>query len=141
MIKVTLPYTGDISVNKYKGRRKDGGDYILESARIWGLCLRGAINSQLHNSFDPQELDPTHPFDLLLEVHFPRRFSKVSGDSTNFDKFIRDIVAETLGVNDAGTSFLPGSPSATYANKGQSRIVVGVETFGYIAQGEVCLVC
>lgn len=123
VITLTLPYSGDVSVNRYLARRKDGGSFIRESSRLWGLVLRASLNYCLKGSLTPGYLAPSHPFDVDVHVNFPRKFSKRSGDATNFDKFIRDVVAETLGVDDAGTS---GTPTATYGNGEQASIKVTV---------------
>lgn len=128
-LRVIMPYTGDISVNKYLGRRKAGGDYIIPAAEVWGMCLRGALNSIMPIGYDPTALKVEHPFDMDIEVKFPRRFSKRSGDATNFDKYPRDVVAATLGVDDAGTSSA-NPPKASYSNGANAAIIVTVRLNG-----------
>jgi hypothetical protein len=112
--RITMPYTGDISVNRYLAKSKVGGQYTRETAAIWGMCLRGAINYLLPKGYDPTQLSEKNPFDFHIAIKFPRKFSKRSGDPPNFDKFPRDIVAAALGVDDVGTK--GKLPTGTYGH-------------------------
>lgn len=115
-----MPYTGDVSVNRYL-QKAGKGFFIRPTAAIWGRCLTGAINSVLPQEFNPGLLPEKKPFSMDLLVKFPRRFSSRSGDAPNFDKFIRDVVASTLGVDDASSD---GEPKGTYGNGDESSIEI-----------------
>lgn len=125
-IRLILPYTGDISINRYLVKKKGGGFYIRETAALWRMVLRGALNSQMWMNFLPGDLDSNHPFDIKLTVNFPRRYGKRSGDAPNFDKFVRDSVALALEVDDAGTE---GSQEGTYGNKEAANITVEITLY------------
>jgi hypothetical protein len=121
---LTLPYTGDVSVNRYARHTPKGGVYIMESAKLWGLFVRSGLNSVLPTDFDGKWLDESHPFDLDVFVAFPRQFSKRSGDASNFDKWPRDVVAGVLGVDDAGTE---GKQTSSYGNKEAASIELTID--------------
>lgn len=118
-----MPYSGDVSVNRYLQKTVKGGVFTRETAKIWGMCLRGMLNYLLPQWYDPADLDDEHPFDIELDVHFPRAFSKRSGDPTNFDKFPRDIIAAALGVDDAGTG---GSQKGSYGHGELACIILTI---------------
>jgi len=119
-IILKLPYTGDISNNRYCRHNKKGGVYILEAAKLWGLFVRSGLNSVLPKDFSGEWLEDECPFGMGVFVAFPRQFSKRSGDAPNFDKWPRDVVASCLGVDDAGTTILKADGS--YGNKDNSSI-------------------
>lgn len=120
-LDLILPYSGDVSENRYHRPNKKGGMYILESAKLWGIFVRIGLNSILPNDFSQEWLVKEHPFDLDVFVAFPRQFSIRSGDAPNFDKWPRDCVAEALGIDDAGTSGTKGA-DGSYGNKDRANI-------------------
>lgn len=122
IMKIVMPYHGDISVNRYLARSKNGV-YVRDVPKVWGMVLRGAINSILPKGYNPDWLIKDNPFSLDIAVMFPRRFSTRSGDAGNFDKFPRDIVASALGVDDAGTG---GTQNSTYGNGDESKIALKI---------------
>ena len=126
VIKLTVPYSGDVSSNRYMRNTPKGGRYVIESARLWSLFVKSGLNSRLPQDYSPEQLDPAHPFDLDVYVAFPRQFSKRSGDASNFDKWPRDIVTSVLQTpnEDAGTS---GTPTATYGHKDEAFILLTIK--------------
>lgn len=122
-LTIVLPYSGDVSVNRYLAQGKGGRRYIRETALMWGNVLKGSINYCLPMGFKSEYLEKKKPFSLKIDVHFPRRFSTRSGDAPNFDKFIRDVVAATLGVDDAGSS---GEQDGSYGNGDKANITIEI---------------
>ena len=119
-ITLKLPYTGDVSNNRYCRHSPKGGVYVLESAKLWGLFVKSGLNSLLPPDFSGEWLEDECPFEMGVFVAFPRQYSKRSGDAPNFDKWPRDVVAKVLGVDDAGTTILKADGS--YGNKEQASI-------------------
>lgn len=99
---IRIPYTGEVSANRYLRLGKSGGFYVSPVAKY----VKSLIVNIIQRSKLPKELNPKKPFSLVVNVGFPRKFSTRSGDAPNFDKFIRDSVSEGLGVDDAGTATL-----------------------------------
>jgi hypothetical protein len=118
ILEIYMPYCADVSVNRYLAQTKSGGRYVRPTAELWGRFLQNSIVWALAPT--PGEFK-TVPFQLDIGVFFPRRFSIRSGDPTNFDKFIRDRVAQALKVDDAGTS---GKQTGTYGNGDNAKIVL-----------------
>lgn len=123
-IKIVMPYTGEISVNRYLGHSPSGALYTRGTAEIWGMVLKGAINSMLPMGYNPDWINESAPFRMDMLVKFPRKFSKRSGDAPNFDKFPRDIVASTLGIDDAGSD---GEPKGEYGFGEEARIEISLD--------------
>lgn len=124
-IILSLPYTGDISENRYCRHTAKGGVYILESAKLWGLFVQSGLNSVLPNDFSGDWLEEASPFAMSVFVAFPRQFSKRSGDAPNFDKWPRDVVAKALGVDDAGS--INSGSDGSYGNKEQASICLTID--------------
>lgn len=121
-ITLDLPYLTNASVNSYLGRNRFGGVYMKDDVKVWGQILVNAINRVLPMGYNPEQLMAI-PFHLDVEVKFPKKFGKRSGDAPNYDKVPRDFVAAGLGVDDVGTT---GEPSATYGHGKEARIILHI---------------
>lgn len=111
IVDLYLVYMTEVSVNSSHGLNKRTGTiYLKPIVGMWKKLVHAGINYCLPQGFQPHQLgDP--PFNMDVEVRFPRKKSNVSGDAPNYDKVCRDAVAEALGVNDVDTS---GTPSGSY---------------------------
>ena len=63
-ITLKLPYTGDVSNNRYCRHSPKGGVYVLESAKLWGLFVKSGLNSLLPKDFSGEWLEDERPFEM-----------------------------------------------------------------------------
>lgn len=89
---IRIDYPGSvISVNHYKGRRRDGGTYTKQEAKDWMQEL-GWLIKHLH----------LEDWELPLEIRCDGFFTswKRSPDLSNLSKCTLDAIQETTGIND-----------------------------------------
>ncbi len=89
--QVRMSYVGDLSVNHYLGRRRDGGYYVKPEVKNWKEELGWLLNS-LH-------LEEWHlPLEIKCSGYF--KDDRSSPDLSNLSKIILDTIEDTTGIND-----------------------------------------
>ena len=103
---IKIEYPGSvISVNHYKGRRRDGGTYTKREAQAFMDELGWAIKS-LHLE------DWRLPLEITCNGYF--RHWGVAPDLSNLSKVICDAIQEASGVNDKDFRWRDGERLAGY---------------------------
>ena len=91
-IIVKMPYLGDvISVNHYRGRTRDGREYIKADAQAW-MDMLGWLLKQYHIE------DWKLPLHVTCSGVF--RDNRSAPDLSNLSKCCLDAIEEVSGVND-----------------------------------------
>ncbi len=91
-ITVKMPYPGDvISVNHYRGRTKDGRDYVKADAQAW-MDMLGWLIKQHH--IEDWKL-PLH-----ITCYGTFKDNRSAPDLSNLSKCVLDAIEEVSGVND-----------------------------------------
>ena len=104
-IQVEMPYPGSvISVNHYRGRRKDGGEYVKSEAQSW-MDMLGWQLKQHH----------IEEWKLPLTVSCDGEFkdARSAPDLSNLSKCTLDAIQEATGVNDRDMRWSDGNRSIT----------------------------
>jgi Holliday junction resolvase RusA-like endonuclease len=91
-VSIAIGYPGDcISVNHYRGRTKDGGEYVIAAARAWMNELGWTLKS-----FHLED------WRLPLRVECSGVFKdhRSAPDLSNLSKCTLDAIQEVTGIND-----------------------------------------
>lgn len=105
-ITVEMPYIGScLSNNHYKGRRRDGGEFVRKETREWMQDLGWLIKTS--------HIEAWH---LPLQVRCDARFDYYADkrrvcDISNFCKVVLDAIEEVSGVNDRSMRWQDGEVS------------------------------
>jgi len=121
-IDLSLPYEPLISVNH--GYNRNNQRYgICEEATVWLWTLRNKINQKMNESFYDFPYSSAG-VELNIHIEAPKQRGRLP-DTSNFRKFIQDVVAATLGLDDQ--KFSGRDMPAVRVEKGQEpRIYVEI---------------
>jgi len=102
-VTIIMPYIGKVlSVNHYRGRRRDGGEYVKSETRDWMEELGWKIKMY-------------HIEDWSLPLHVTCsgvfKDKRSTPDLSNLSKVILDAIEETTGINDVNYRWHDGTIS------------------------------
>ena len=98
-IKLEMDYIGaDLSVNHYKGRRRDGGEYVKKPVAKWMEDLGWILKS---SHLEDWKLPLTVRCDIV-------QADKRTRDISNFSKVCLDSIEEYTGINDTNYRWVDG---------------------------------
>jgi len=115
-IQISIPYPGDvISVNHYRGRRRDGGEYVKAEAQAWMDALGWMIKQ--HHIED---------WRLPLDVNCDGVFRDLNNcpDLSNLSKCTLDAIEEVIGINDRNMRWHDGTPTIDKARPPELTITI-----------------
>jgi hypothetical protein len=115
-IVVGMPYPGGvISVNHYKGRRKDGREYVKSDARSWMEMLGWLIKTE-------------HIEEWALPLHVTCsgtfRSENEAPDLSNLSKCTLDAIEEVTGLNDRDFRWHDGDRVIDAGNRPELTITI-----------------
>lgn len=97
MMKISMPYYPEVSVNQAYRQSRRGGRFINNTARQWKLVLKTKTMRAIEDS-DIRSIDG-HKIIVELDARFPaQRGRRPDGD--NFLKLAQDAIAAAFGVDD-----------------------------------------
>ena len=97
-ITIGMPLIKDLSVNHYKGRRRDGGEYVKKPVAKWMEDM-GWILKPYH--LEDWKLPLTVKCDIV-------QADKRVRDCSNFAKVVLDSLEELTGINDVNFRWVDG---------------------------------
>lgn len=115
-ITISMPYPGAvISVNHYRGRRKDGQEYVRPEARAWMEQLGWLIKTQHIEGWQ-----------LPLHVTCSGRFQRHNRapDLSNLSKCTLDAIEEATGLNDRDFRWHDGQRIIDAGSEPELRITI-----------------
>jgi Holliday junction resolvase RusA-like endonuclease len=102
---VRMPYPGRvISVNHYRGRTRDGRDYVKADAASWMEMLGWCIKTSHLEDWKP-------PLEVTCSGEF--KDGRSTPDLSNLSKCVLDAIQETTGVNDRDMRWRDGTREIT----------------------------
>ena len=87
---IEMPLIKDLSVNHYRGRRRDGGEYVKKSVSDWKETM-GWLLKPYH--LEDWKLPLTVKCDIV-------QADKRTRDISNFSKVVLDAIEDLTGIND-----------------------------------------
>ncbi len=100
-VKIGMPLIKDLSVNHYKGRRRDGGEYVKKPVAKWMEDM-GWILKPYH--LEDWKLPLTVRCDIVQS-------DKRTRDISNYSKVVLDAIEDLTGINDTNYRWVDGDPS------------------------------
>ena len=100
-ITIGMPLIKDLSCNHYKGRRRDGGEFVKKPIKDWQETL-GWLLKPYH--LEDWNLPLTVRCDVVQD-------DKRVRDVHNYFKVVCDAIEELLGINDTNYKTEAGVPT------------------------------